>query len=221
MCYTAPVKDVAPRSVHMIPCRRASLVTALWSSVLLLAACAAPPRPGPVPREILAEDPYNAQYKVKCDDVSGKTVCIMTGNALRPFMPRYPLLALGIISEDPGNGETRYFLRVLYVNEGEWLGLETGESLQLLLDEDPVALAGDGSSGERYTGEDGKVYEVALYRVPGDLLRRIASTDKVKVEVKGDFAIAKHFGPINKLYFKQFVGKFLDAAPAVQPSGTP
>jgi hypothetical protein len=190
------------------------------AAALLLAACATP-GPRPVPTLLLQEDPFNAEYKVECDEVSGKTICSMTGNALKPFVPRYPLLALGIISEETRDNRTRFFLRILYVNEKEWLNLDEGESLQLILDGVSIVLDGPGSLSDRYVGEDGKVYEVALYETSDENIRKVAAAEKVAVQLGGDFELKKYFSPINKLYFHQFIMKYLNAPRGAQPMDSP
>lgn len=189
-----------------------ALAAGLLAASLLL-ACAAPRGPRPVPAALLQEDPFDASYKVHCDDVSGKTVCVMTGNALRPFHPRYPLLSLGVVSEADKSGSQRFFLRVVYVNEKQWLNIGPGGTLRITIDGDPAVLEGGGSEGERYTGEGDKLYEVALYPVSAALVRRIAGGRGVAVSVRGDFELEKTFGSVNNLYFQQFVRHYIDRAP--------
>ena len=201
--------------LHLVRLGLASLAAAL-----LLTACAAP-GPRPVPTLLLQEDPFNAEYKVKCDEESGKTICSMTGNALKPFVPRYPLLSLGIISEETRDNRTRFFLRILYVNEKEWLNLVEGESLQLILDGVSITLDGPGSRSDRYVGEDGKVYEVALYETSGESIRKVAAAEKVAVHIGGDFELKKYFSPVNRLYFRQFIMKYFDSRRGTQPMGSP
>ena len=99
------------------------------------------------------------------------------------------------------------------MNRDAWLNLGEGATLQLVLDGEPVSLEGPGSAGERYTGEDGMVYEVALYETSGDFIRKVAGAGKVEVHATGDFEIDRHFGPVNRLYFQQFVVKYIDAQP--------
>ena len=192
----------------------------------LLPACAAPrpaPPPAappaaavqPVPAALLQEDPFDAHYKVHCDNVSGTTVCVMTGNALRPFTPRYPMLALGAVSEVDKGGRQSFLLRAVYVGEGKPLAIGGGPSLRLSLDGQPVEFSGQGSLGSRYAGADGKAYEVALYEVTREVLARIAAAGAVSVSVRGDFPLEKSFGPVNKLYFQQFVKFYVDKPPAV------
>ena len=180
----------------------------------LALACAAQRGPLPVPKGLLQEDPFDARYKVHCDTESGKTVCAMTGNALRPFNPRYPLLTLGVISEVDKSGSSRYFLRTVFVNERQWLNIDRGSALRIAIDGDSVAMMGAGSRGSRYAGEDGKLYEVALYDAPVAVIKRIAAAREVAVSIQGDFLLEKSFGPVNILYFQQFVRHYVDKTPA-------
>lgn len=178
----------------------------------LILACAT--ARGPVPAALLQEDPFDPSYKVLCDAVSGKTVCVMTGNALRPFTPRYPLLCLGVISEAGKNGPPRYFLRAVFVNERQWLNIGRGGTLRLTIDGEPFDLSGAGSRSSRYTGESEKVYEVALYETSAALIKKIAAAKNVTVGVRGDFLLEKSFGNFNNLYFRQFVQHYVDKTAA-------
>lgn len=180
---------------------------------LLMLACATPRGPLPVPESLLREDPFDARYKVHCDDASGTTVCVMTGNALRPFSPRYPLLTLGAVSEVDKHGASRYFLRTVFVNEGPWLPIARGASLRITSDGETVEVSGAGSEGSRYVGEDKKRYEVALFDASAALLRRIAMAKQVTVSLRGDFLLEKHFSNVNTLYFRQFVQHYIEKSP--------
>ena len=180
---------------------------------LLILACATQRGPLPVPAGLLQEDPFDVRYKVDCDTASGKTVCVMTGNALRPFSPRYPLLTLGVISEEDKRGSTRYFLRTVFVNEGQWLNIGRGGSLRIALDGEPVELSGAGSQGSRYTGADKKLYEVAIFDVSAATIRKISTAKAVAVSLQGDFLLEKSFGSVNTLYFRQFVQHYIEKTP--------
>ncbi len=169
--------------------------------------------PTPVPKALLQEDPFDPRYKVHCDNVSGKTVCVMTGNALRPFSPRYPLLSLGVISETDKDGRQRYFLRAVFVNERQWLNIGPGETLQMAADGESLRFSGAGSGGARHTGENDKVYEIALYETEATAIRKIAVAREVSVNLKGDFPLQKNFGSFNNLYFRQFIQHYIDKAP--------
>lgn len=180
---------------------------------LLLLACASPRGPLPVPASLLQEDPFDVRYKVHCDTVSGKTVCVMTGNALRPFSPRYPLLTLGVVSEVDKTGSPQYFLRTVFVNERQWLNIGRDTRLRVTIDGELVELTGPGSTATRYTGEDKKLYEVALFNASAAVIRNIAQARVVSVGMQGDFLLEKSFGNVNTLYFRQFVQHYIERTP--------
>ena len=192
-------------------------VLAACALPLVLLACAGHRGPLPAPAALLQEDPFDAHYKIHCDSSTGNTVCVMTGNALRPLSPRYPLLSLGLISEIDKAVQTKYFLRVLYVNEAQWLNIGPGNALTITVDGTALAFAGGGSAGTRYTGEAGKVYETARYETDAATIKMIARAKSVTVRVSGVSPLEKSFGSVNFLYFQQFIHHYVDKAPA---SGT-
>lgn len=175
---------------------------------------ALPPAPGPVPQELVMEDPFDASYRIQCDDATGKTVCVMTGNALRPFNPRYPMLSLGMVSESDRSGAARYFLRAVYIDEGRWLNIGPDSPLVLTMGSFSLKLCGPGSRGARYTSETGKVYEVALFETSAETIRRIASSKDVEASIHGDFVLEKRFATVNHLYFQQFIRHYIDKRPS-------
>lgn len=197
--------------------RRVRRFPIAWLPPLLLLACATPRGPLPVPEGLLQEDPFDARYKVHCDTKSGKTVCVMTGNALRPFNPRYPLLTLGVISEIDKHGSPRYFLRTVFVNEGRWLNLDRKSSLRITIDGEPVVLSGAGSQGSRFSGTDRKIYEVALFETSAAIIKKIAAATTVRVGLEGDFLLEKSFSNVNTLYFLQFVQHYINKPPNKSP----
>jgi hypothetical protein len=140
----------------------------------------------------------------------------MTGNALRPFTPRYPLLTLGAVSEVDKRGSSRFFFRTVFVNEGRWLNIGRGVNLRISVDGEPIEVSGAGSRGSRYTGEDGKLYEVALFETSAEMLRKLAMGRVVTVSLRGDFVLEKSFSNINTLYFRQFVQHYIDKPKAVE-----
>ena len=109
----------------------------------------------------LEEDLYEARYKQDCDTVAGKTLCIMTGDALQPFSPRYPLLSPGILKVQDEKGQSAYSLTAVSINMNEWMNIEKGKTLGLSIDNEDIELSGDDSSDQRIQCESGKVYEVA------------------------------------------------------------
>jgi len=157
----------------------------------------------------IREESVDARYEYECDKVSGETVCVMTGNALLPLTPRYPMLTLGAVkSEDAG--ATRYFLRVVAINQGAWVNIPRGPSLRLTIDGVPQDLSGQGSGGNRMAGEGGKRFEAAMFAVSPELIARISSARGVTARVQGDTVVEKRFGPVNQAYFAMFMRKYMN-----------
>ena len=182
--------------------------------LLLAAGCAS--GPGELPRAAIApdEEREDVSYRLECDTVSGEQVCVMVGNPLLPLAPRYPMLSLGAMKVTGGEGgEPRYFLRAVYVNQETWLHVPEGASLELGIDGKPLELRGPGSAQSRTKGEQGKIFEVALYPVPPELIMSIARAQDVRVRLRGDFTLEKHMARANRVYFYTFANKNFDGGP--------
>lgn len=198
--------------------RTALAVTAAWALALLF-GCAGGgerprgPEPLPGPAVGAREERVDARYDYECDTVSGRTVCVMTGNALLPLTPRYPMLTLGAVRNGEGDA-ARYFLRAVTISQGGWVDIPPGASLRLTIDGEPLELSGEGSAGNRMAGEAGKHFEAAVYPVPAELFARIGTARSVSARVQGATAVEKRFGPVNQAYFAMFVRKYLGGAPA-------
>ena len=130
-----------------------------------------------------------------------------------PLQPTLPVADARLISEADKRGSTRYFLRTVFVNEGQWLNIGRGGGLRLSLDGESFELSGAGSQGSRYTGEDKKLYEVALFDVAAATIRKISMAKAVAVSLQGDFLLEKSFGSVNTLYFRQFVQHYIEKTP--------
>ncbi len=186
-------------------------VISLVLALLLAAGCAT--GPAGLPGAAIAPDEERADvsYRLECDTVSGEQVCVMVGNPLLPLTPRYPMLSLGAMKASGGASEApRYFLRAVYVNMETWLHVPDGASLELGIDGETLQLRGAGSAQNRTKGEQGKVFEVALYAIPPEVISRIARARAVTVRLRGDFTLEKRLAPANRVYFHSFASKNIE-----------
>ncbi len=88
------------------------------------------------------------------------------------------------ISFNSLNGDY-FYIQISYTDDN-WLFIRSGESLQLLLDNDHViSLRGDGSIGKRDATSKG-IKEEAVYEVLVDDLKHINNSDKVEIKLIGD-----------------------------------
>jgi hypothetical protein len=147
--------------------RLISMRSAFLAAVLLLAACA--PRYG---------------VSVFSDPFERTAVRRMHGNVLGGAPAGGDWVALDAEEMRVPADTPRYDLRVDYRTQGEWLDVRPGESLVVLIDGDPVRLAGEGSQRSRAESRVGR-REVARYAVSAALLRRIAGARDVRVRLIG------------------------------------
>jgi len=98
-----------------------------------------------------------------------------------------------------------YSLIVRYVSK-DWLFIEDGESLVLLIDGERVGFTGSGSSSNRMVLTGGYVFEESFYFVSADDIRRIAQAKSVSVKIVGSSGyIKREFSEKNLQRFREFV----------------
>ena len=103
--------------------------------------------------------------------------------------------------------ESRYSINVLYSGP-DWIFVDPGETLILLIDGERVALSGEGSSEHRRVNR-GSVSESPRYDVEAGLLVRLAAADEVKVRLRGsEGSVTRQFGKANFKIFQEFVARF-------------
>lgn len=108
------------------------------------------------------------------------------------------------------NGDASYFLNVLYLGS-EWVFIERGESLILLIDGQRVPVSGSGSLAHREVHSGSMVEEAASYPVPASLLRQIAGAREVRVRIVGSRQnLDRHFTAENLARFREFVAQHVD-----------
>lgn len=101
---------------------------------------------------------------------------------------------------------------IITIYEGDdWLFIEEGESLILLVDGERMAFTGEGSSGHRNVF-GGRVSEMAFYDITKEQLRKLAKANEIKVKIIGRYPIRGIFTEQNiknlrKFYF-EFAQKF-------------
>lgn len=152
------------------------------------------------------------------DDFRDRTTYHMAGNFLpspeRGLLEEYrPWLALNALRVDDADGASGYAIQVLY-NASDWLFIDEGQSLSLLMDDEPVLLSGPGSASSREVGNTTSsfnltrvgVTERAYYDVEPSLLRQLSEADAVRVRVSGQQRfIERTMGARNLNNFRQFV----------------
>lgn len=157
------------------------------------------------------------------DDFEGFTTNRMVGNRLKLYnVPDFAIIMLGstptilfldaqrYISKE---GDISYSLIVDYSGPN-WLFIKSGESLILLIDNEPIKLSGTGSSIYRDVTNvvgDIRINERSIYPISPDLLKKIAYASDVQVKLIGEKLYHKaQFDSSNFDRFKEFVEKFVE-----------
>ena len=104
--------------------------------------------------------------------------------------------------------KTLYVLTVAYSGK-DWIFIDKGESLVLLVDSQRLGFSGEGSLSSRNVHSGGSVLEQAIYEVSLKDLITIANATEVKVRVMGSSGlIDRHFKKANFKNFKKFVTEY-------------
>ncbi|MFC1627542.1 hypothetical protein ACFL3H_00340 [Gemmatimonadota bacterium] len=110
-----------------------------------------------------------------------------------------------------------YLIHLRYVGD-DWLFIEEGESLGLIIDGERVFLSGNGSNDTREVKslmDYVAVQEEEYYTVSPDFIRRLATADSVRARIDGSSSfIERHFGPVNFANLQRFVQECLPPAQA-------
>jgi hypothetical protein len=174
------------------PMRADWVLLATLISAILFIACR-PPSPAP--------------FKMTTTNhaTEGYTVDTMTGNQLGGE-EGYALNAARYSAKD---GAVKYALGVRYHGE-QWMFIEPGVSLILLIDGQRLGLKGQGSLRDRKSFDDGHVRETAKYPVSPELLKKMAAADNVEIHIIGRNFVAKvFFTSRNFENFRGFVDTYL------------
>lgn len=101
------------------------------------------------------------------------------------------------------------------VKTDQWMFIEGGESLVLLVDGEKFPLySKKGSRGDRDVISGRNLKEVASYLANPDLLRKIASAKAVSLRLYGKkYALQRRFGPEHVEAFRKYVINVIDGTP--------
>ncbi|MBV6421699.1 MAG: hypothetical protein DAHOPDDO_02980 [Ignavibacteriaceae bacterium] len=157
---------------------------------------------------------YSYDIEHKTDEFDGYTLDRMTGNYIKDsdllnIKNSVWLNAQRYISKD---GQKLYSLIVQYWDT-DWLFINKGETLVLLIDGSRFGFSGEGSSDHRdvTTGMQGAVIkEMSWYDVPPDILQKISQANIVKIKVVGSTRdVTRELSSENISNFKRFVNEFV------------
>lgn len=147
------------------------------------------------------------------DEFDGYTINRMIGNELGGgFLDLGTTLYLNPERYVAKNGQISYSLRVGFLAHN-WLFIERGESLILLVDGERMGFRGKGSWSHRDIGIlHGTITEKAWYNVTPEQLKKIAYANSVKVKVVGSqHHIKRGFTKENFSNFRRFCKEYIES----------
>jgi len=149
------------------------------------------------------------QVKVIKDDFDGHTIYEMEGNALENMTLSYNQLQLNL-QKFVKDGNEEFSLIAMYFSP-DWIFIEEGESLKLIVDGEKITLSSKkGSQGHREVFS-GTIREMAWYDIDIETIRKLAFGKEGKVKIIGDkyfdeYIIGKNnFVIFNKFYTEHIV----------------
>lgn len=158
---------------------------------------------------------YNYNIEHLSDEFDGYTIDRMTGNYIKDSdvlntKNSVWLNAQRYLSKD---GQKMYSLIVQYW-DSDWLFINEGESLVLLIDATRYGFSGKGSIEHRdvTTGmQSAVIKESAWYDVDPEILQKISDAKIVKMKIVGATRdVTRELSPDNISNFKKFVNNFVN-----------
>jgi len=99
----------------------------------------------------------------------------------------------------------------------EWIFINSGESLSLLLDGELLRLTAP-TNPRRDVLDGGRVREIATYLVSADILRQIATATEVKMKLSGSrYYVERTLTPENIQRLRGFIAEYVDKDPTAAP----
>jgi hypothetical protein len=141
------------------------------------------------------------------DKFDGTTRYYMVNNSYPVTRGNFQFNVQKIIQQ---NGDTSYYV-CIYMVAHDWLFIEEGESLILLVDGTRVGFHGNGSGDHRDVGDRGTVFERAYYNITPKQLKTIANARTVLIKVIGsEYYSEGGFSVQNFANLKKFVEEYVD-----------
>jgi hypothetical protein len=155
---------------------------------------------------------YLASYSVKTmnDEFDGYTINRMQKNRLGGGILLGSIVDLNV-QKFVKDSLVVYSLIVRYEGH-DWLFIQNGESLILLVDNERIGLVGDGSVSHRDVLSGGLVKEQAWYdNITPEQLKKIAYATEVKIKIIGSqYHAERYFTSQNFQNFQQFYSEYVE-----------
>jgi hypothetical protein len=96
----------------------------------------------------------------------------------------------------------------IWYQNSDWLFIEKGESLILLIDNEKISLTGEGSARNRDVYSGSGISELAFYKIDKELIKKLATAKNVEFQIIGKYAVDCKFTKENMERAKDFYNKF-------------
>ncbi len=154
--------------------------------------------------------PTDYLVKTYADDFEGVTTWRLEGNTIADTIHNDHYLRVEFdvqktVFRDSG---VAYAIMIGYLSS-DWLFVEEGESLVMLVDGARIGFTGEGSGRFRQVGTGGVVSELAFYPLTRETLVRISHAREVRIKVIGEkYSLERGLMPSNIEHLRRFVGEY-------------
>jgi hypothetical protein len=147
-----------------------------------------------------------AEYQIKSsyDKFNDIRQTYMAHNVVNAKDMLLDRVSFNLFREDK-KGQSNYFIHIFFVAP-EWLFIEQGESLIMLVDGERIGFSGDGSINDREVISGG-VTESAYYPIDKKFIKKLSLAKSVEFQLIGKGKYEFEFYPENYEHVKEFAAK--------------
>jgi len=153
---------------------------------------------------------FDEMTGVRSDELSGHYVTMgMSGN-----------FRIGFIQREHVETESASYLFKLQWDGPDWFFIEDGQSLWFkFADDEIIKLSGEGSAANREVSGHSRVLETATYEMDLEVIKRLATSDRVLMRVVGSKGYQNiELDSADLAYAKRFLDTYVQMSPPSRPT---
>lgn len=154
---------------------------------------------------------YDSRVQTIHDGFERHTITRIAGNRLvgAPALST-TIVELNAQKSKSKEGMIAYHL-IIAVSANDWLFVDPGDSLILLIDGQEASLEGDKSTRHRNVQHGSRTKEEVWYGTDLSTLKKIANANDVRIRIVGsEYAVERHFSKENFQRFQTFIARYAE-----------